>query len=108
MRHSTAASARGRAPHNSPSSDCSAVTRGHARRSAMDGKIDTIKGRLKEAVGVLTDNDHLEREGRRDQAVGEVKEAAESVAEQVKDKVDRVAETVKDKVKRAVEKVKNA
>jgi uncharacterized protein YjbJ (UPF0337 family) len=74
----------------------------------MDGKIDTMKGRLKEAVGVLTDNDHLKREGQRDQAVGEVKEAAESAAEKVKDKVERVAKKVKDKVERAVEKVKNA
>ena len=63
----------------------------------MDGKIDTIKGRLKEAVGVLTDNDHLKREGQRDQVVGKVK-----------DKVERVAEKVKEKVERAVKKVKNA
>ena len=63
----------------------------------MDGKIDTMKGRLKEAVGVLTDNDHLKREGQRDQVVGKVK-----------DKVERVAEKVKNKAKRAVEKVKNA
>jgi uncharacterized protein YjbJ (UPF0337 family) len=63
----------------------------------MDGKIDTIKGRLKEAVGALTDNDHLKREGQRDQVVGEVK-----------DKAARVAEQVQEEVARAVEKVKNA
>ena len=63
----------------------------------MDGKIDTIKGRLKEAVGVLTDNDHLKREGQRDQVVGEVQ-----------DKAARVAEQVREEVARAVEKVKNA
>jgi uncharacterized protein YjbJ (UPF0337 family) len=74
----------------------------------MGSKTDKIKGRIKEVVGALTDNDHLKREGRRDQAVGEVKEAAESAAKQVKDKVKRVVETVKDKVKRVVEKVKNA
>jgi uncharacterized protein YjbJ (UPF0337 family) len=62
----------------------------------MGSKTDKIKGRIKEAVGALTDND-LKREGQRDQAVGELKEAAESAAEKVKDKV-----------KRAVEKVKNA
>jgi uncharacterized protein YjbJ (UPF0337 family) len=45
----------------------------------MGSKTDTIKGRIKEAVGALTDNDDLKREGQRDQAVGEVKEAAESV-----------------------------
>jgi len=63
----------------------------------MGSKSDKIKGRVKEAVGALTDNDNLKREGQRDQAVGEVKEAAESAAEKVKDTV-----------KRAVERVKNA
>ena len=74
----------------------------------MGSKSDKIKGRLKEAVGALTDNDRLKSEGQRDQMVGKVKEAAESVAEKMKDKVERVAEKVKDKAKRAVKKVKNA
>ena len=74
----------------------------------MSGKTDTITGRIKEAVGALTDNDDLKREGQRDQAVGEVKEAAESTVEKVQDTVERVAEQVQDKVNRAVEKVKNA
>ena len=51
-----------------------------------------IKGRLKEAVGVITDNDRLKSEGQTDQVVGEVKEAAEKV----KDKVERVVEKVTD------------
>ena len=63
----------------------------------MGSRTDKLKGRIKEAVGALTDNDHLKRGGQRDQAVGEVKEAAESATKQVKDKV-----------KRAVKKVKNA
>ena len=74
----------------------------------MDGKIDTIKGRLKEAVGVLTDNDHLKREGQRDQVVGEVKEEAARVVEKVQEKAARVAEQVQEEVARAVEQVKNA
>jgi uncharacterized protein YjbJ (UPF0337 family) len=69
----------------------------------MSGKTDKIK----EAAGALTDNEDLKREGQRDQAVGEVKEAAESATEQGKGKVAQVAEQVKDKVKRAVKKVKN-
>ena len=63
----------------------------------MDGKIDKLKGRIKEAVGVLIDNDHLKQEGQRDQEVGKVKEAAE-----------RAADAVQDKVTQAVNKVKNA
>jgi uncharacterized protein YjbJ (UPF0337 family) len=58
----------------------------------MGSTTDKIKGRVKEAVGVLTDNDRLKREGQTDQVVGEVKEAAEKV----KDKVARVVEKVKD------------
>ena len=63
----------------------------------MGSTTDKIKGRVKEAVGVLTANDRLKSEGQTDQVVGEVKEAAE-----------RVAEKVKEKVERAVKKVKNA
>ena len=58
----------------------------------MGSTTDKIKGRVKEAVGVLTDNDRLKREGQTDQVVGEVKEAAEKV----KDNVARVVEKVKD------------
>jgi len=42
----------------------------------MGGKSDKITGRIKEAVGVLTENDNLQREGQRDQVLGEVKEQA--------------------------------
>jgi uncharacterized protein YjbJ (UPF0337 family) len=58
----------------------------------MGSTTDKITGRVKEAVGVITDNDRLKREGQTDQVVGEVKEAAEKV----KDKVARVVEKVKD------------
>ena len=58
----------------------------------MGSTTDKIKGRIKEAVGVITDNDRLKREGQTDQVVGEVKETAEKV----QDKVERVVEQVKD------------
>ena len=58
----------------------------------MGSTTDKITGRVKEAVGVITDNDRLKREGQTDQVVGEVKEAAEKV----KDKVARVVEKIKD------------
>ena len=74
----------------------------------MGGKTDKIKGRIKEAVGALTDNDTLKREGQRDQAVGEVKEAATRAAEQVQDEVEKAAQKGKDTVARAVAKAKNA
>jgi uncharacterized protein YjbJ (UPF0337 family) len=58
----------------------------------MGSTTDKIKGRVKEAVGVLTDNDRLKREGQTDQVVGEVKETAQKV----QDKVKRVVKKVKD------------
>jgi uncharacterized protein YjbJ (UPF0337 family) len=58
----------------------------------MGSTTDKITGRIKEAVGVITDNDRLKSEGQMDQVVAEVKEAAEKV----KDKVKRVVEKVRD------------
>jgi uncharacterized protein YjbJ (UPF0337 family) len=61
-----------------------------------DGTYDRAKGRIKEAAGDLTDDDELEREGKLDQAsgnvkdkLGNVKEKAEDVVDKVKDKLDK-------------------
>ena len=51
----------------------------------MSGKTDQIKGRIKEAAGVLTDNDRLKRKGKLDQVVGKVKETAEKAVDKLKD-----------------------
>jgi uncharacterized protein YjbJ (UPF0337 family) len=48
------------------------------------GVSDKIKGRVKEAVGVVTDNKRLKDEGRMDQAVGKVKQAVERVIDKAK------------------------
>jgi uncharacterized protein YjbJ (UPF0337 family) len=45
----------------------------------MTGTTDTIKGRVKEAVGVVTHDQHLKNEGRVDQAVGKVKKTVGKV-----------------------------
>ena len=55
------------------------------RRTTMSGKTDQIKGRIKEAAGVLTDNERLKRKGKLDQAVGKVKETAEKAVDKMKD-----------------------
>jgi len=62
----------------------------------MSGKMDQVTGRIKEAAGVITDNDRLKREGQLDQVVGKVKETAAKVVEKVKEKVERTADTMKD------------
>ena len=52
-------------------------------------KIEDLKGRAKEAVGDLTDNDRLKREGKVDQATAKVKEAVGDIADKVKDVVNK-------------------
>jgi uncharacterized protein YjbJ (UPF0337 family) len=50
----------------------------------MSGTSDKIKGRVKEAVGALTDDQRLKDEGREDQATGKVKEAVERVIDKAR------------------------
>lgn len=57
---------------------------------------DDVKGRAKEAVGDLTDNDDLKREGRTDRNAGKAKEKLSDA----KDKLDDAVDAVKDKVQR--------
>ncbi len=56
----------------------------------MGGKTDKVKGRIKEAAGVLTGNDRLRAEGKADQAVGEVKQVAQGIVDKVKKAVKTV------------------
>jgi uncharacterized protein YjbJ (UPF0337 family) len=50
----------------------------------MGGKLDQIKGRIKEAAGALADDEKLKREGNLDQAVGKVKEKAGKAMDKIK------------------------
>ena len=50
---------------------------------------DKAKGRVKEAVGDLTDDDDLKREGKTDRAAGKAKDVVDSAKEKVQDLVDR-------------------
>jgi uncharacterized protein YjbJ (UPF0337 family) len=49
------------------------------------GKSDELKGRVKEAAGALTGDKRLKREGKLDQAVGQIKQKVEKVVDKVKD-----------------------
>ena len=51
----------------------------------MSGTTDKIKGRVKEAVGVLTDDQKLKNEGKLDQSAGKIKQVAEQVIDNAKD-----------------------
>ena len=56
----------------------------------MSGKTDEVKGRIKEAAGVLIGNDKLREEGKTDQAVGKVEQVAEKAVKKVKETVKKV------------------
>ncbi len=48
------------------------------------GRADEVKGRVKEAAGVLTDDKKLKRRGQADQAVGKIKQKAEKLIDKAK------------------------
>ena len=48
------------------------------------GTSDKIKGRVEEAVGVLTDDQRFKNEGKLDQAAGKMKKAVERVIDKAK------------------------
>jgi len=50
----------------------------------MSGTSDEIKGRVKEAVGVLTDDQRLKNEGKLDQTTGKIKKTVEQLIEKAK------------------------
>ncbi len=60
----------------------------------MSGNTDDLKGRVKQAVGDLTNDDDLKREGKADQAGARIKDAAENL----KNKVGETVDAVKDKL----------
>lgn len=62
----------------------------------MSGTSDKITGKVKQAAGDLTDDDQLRREGKADEASGEVKDKLD----EVKDKVEGAVDKVKDKIHR--------
>jgi uncharacterized protein YjbJ (UPF0337 family) len=54
----------------------------------MSGTGDNIKGKAKEALGELTDDDDLKREGKSDQAVGSIKDKLDDAKDWAEDKID--------------------
>ena len=61
-----------------------------------EGTVDNVKGKVKEAAGDLTDDKDLEREGKADQAAGNVKDKIGNV----KDKAEDVVDSIKEKLHR--------
>ena len=55
----------------------------------MAGAVDKAKGRVKKAVGELTDNADLKREGEIDKASGKVKDVTQKVADKAREVVHK-------------------
>ena len=53
----------------------------------VEHKIDEAKGRLKKAVGALTDDERLQRDGDLDKVAGAIKRKTEEFVDAVKDKL---------------------
>ena len=60
----------------------------------MAGEMDKAKGRVKEAVGALTDDDDVKNEGRADQAAGKAKEKVDKAKDWAEDKIDDLKDRV--------------
>jgi uncharacterized protein YjbJ (UPF0337 family) len=56
----------------------------------MGDKADEVKGRAKEAVGDLTDDEDMKREGKVDRTTASAKQKAEDAVDKVRDKVKDV------------------
>ncbi len=74
----------------------------------MGGKTDQVKGRTKEAVGVLTGDKGLEREGKGQRAGGEIKEHVEDLADDVEEEATKLGRGIKKATEKVIEKVKSA
>ena len=58
----------------------------------MSGTTDQTKGRIKEAIGDLTDDKDLQRDGKKDQVAGKLKDKIEDA----KDKIGRTLDDIRD------------
>jgi uncharacterized protein YjbJ (UPF0337 family) len=58
----------------------------------MSGNAKRAKGRAKQAVGAITGDKDLQREGRTDERVGELENRIDDVSDAVSEKIDDVME----------------
>jgi uncharacterized protein YjbJ (UPF0337 family) len=65
-------------------------------KDELDGKIDRLKGNIKEAVGDATDDEQLRDEGIADQAAGNIQEGFGKARRKVGDAIHDVAHKIKD------------
>lgn len=60
----------------------------------MNMNSDQAKGKLKEAAGILTDDDTLKNEGKADQMAGDAKNVVQDVADKASEVIDDIKDAV--------------
>lgn len=65
----------------------------------MSGEIDQAKGRAKQAVGDLTDDEELHTEGEVDEAAGKLKDKVGDVIDDVKERADDAVDALRDRTR---------
>ena len=62
----------------------------------LKGKMEQVKGRVKQATGDLTDNERLHDEGVADEAVGNAREGVGKARRKVGEAIEDIGEQLKD------------
>ena len=70
----------------------------------MKGTAGIVKGRIEEAAGALAGNDKLRAKGQRDQAVGQVRKAAENGVRKAQASAREMVDKAKEIARKAVDK----
>ena len=64
---------------------------GQNERMQIEGKWDQLKGKVKEAWGVLTDDDFDRAQGKVDRLVGTIKEKTGESTDKIEEKLRKIA-----------------
>jgi uncharacterized protein YjbJ (UPF0337 family) len=64
-------------------------------KDELDGKVDQLKGKVKQATGDLTDNDRLHDEGVADEASGDLQEGFGRGRRKVGEAIEDIGEQIK-------------
>ena len=64
-------------------------------RDELEGKAEQLKGKVKQGVGDLTDNERLQDEGAVDEAAGNIKEGYGKARRKVGEALDDIADDIK-------------
>ena len=64
-------------------------------KDERDGRVEGLKGRLKEAAGIVADNPELEKEGADERAVGEAREDLGKARRKLGEAIEDLGEKIK-------------